>query len=122
MTEAAAEADLRECERRLTTALAAHDIGVLSRIYAPDYVFTSAQGETWGRDRAMEEITDPELIVDRISIEIERIDAATGTVAGRSEVAAHIGPRDLSGVFRFWHTWRKSPDGWQLVAGRTTRD
>ncbi len=113
---------LRECEQLLASAITRRDITTLERLFAPRYVFTSAHGETWGRDRAMAEFTDPAFAAQSILVEVEDV-ASSGesyVVTGRSQVAAQIGLRDLSGTFHFSHTWRHSQNGWQLTAGRTS--
>ncbi len=106
----------------LSSALRARDVDALSRLLAADYVFTSAQGETWGRDRAMADLTDPQLSVALIAVDVDGVVALgeVGVVTGRSEVDGHIGERSISGVFRFTHVWRRREGEWEIVAGHTS--
>jgi ketosteroid isomerase-like protein len=116
------ELELREQEQVLAPALEGRDVDALSRLLAPDYVFTSAQGETWRRDRAMADFADPRLRVGHIRVDVDRVIALgeAGLVTGRSEVEGNIGKHSLSGVFRFTHVWRRSGGPWQIVAGHTS--
>jgi ketosteroid isomerase-like protein len=117
------EADVREQERLLASALNARDVGVLSRLFASDYVFTSASGQTWGRDRAIADCADPRLSVERLELDVERVIvlAEAAVVVGRSEVKGSIGDESLSGAFRFTHVWRREDGRWQIVAGHTSQ-
>jgi ketosteroid isomerase-like protein len=116
------ELELRRQEQALASALRARDVDALSRLLAEDYVFTSAQGETWGRDRAIADLTDPRASVTGIRVEVERVVALgeAGVVTGRAEVQGYIGGHALSGVFRFTHVWRRWGGDWQIVAGHTS--
>ncbi len=98
------------------------DVVALGRLLAPDYQFTTAGRQTWGRDRAMAEFNDPDFSAESIVIEVERVvpSGEDWIVTGRSPVCAHIGQTDLSGDYRFSHTWRLSQEGWQGVEGRTS--
>ena len=117
------DVELKRQEEALATALAAGDGDTLSRLLAADYVFTSATGETWGRDRALADVADPAFCAARVTSEVERVVSGSDValVTGRSFVEAHVGERSLSGVFRFAHVWRQSAGGWQLAAGHTSR-
>jgi ketosteroid isomerase-like protein len=114
--------ELRSQEQVLASALRARDVDALSRLLAADYVFTSAKGETWGRDRAVADFIDPRLSVAHIAVDVDRVVALgeVGVVTGRSEVEAHIGEHSLSGVFRFTHVWWRCEGGWQIVGGHTS--
>jgi ketosteroid isomerase-like protein len=116
------EFELRAQEQVLASALRARDVDALSRLLAKDYVFTSAQGETWGRDRAIADFTDPRGRVAHIRVDVDRVVALgeAAVVTGRSEVKGHIGEHSLSGVFRFTHVWRWWDGDWQIVAGHTS--
>lgn len=107
----------------MTSALELRDVRALSGLFADDYVFTSAQGETWGRDRAIVDVTDPRLDIRHLRVDLERIvplgDAAF--VTSRSEVDGRVGEEVVSGIFRFTHAWRWRGCRWQLVAGHTSR-
>jgi ketosteroid isomerase-like protein len=114
--------ELRGQEQVLASALKACDVDALSRLLAATYVFTSAQGETWGRDRAMADLTDPQSSVAQVAVVVERVlpVGEVGVVIGRSMVEGQIGERSVSGVFRFTHVWRRRDDQWEIVAGHTS--
>ncbi len=123
MADAAAlDRELREQEQALAAVLRARDVEALSRLLAVGYVFTSGTGETWGRDRAVADLSDPRSTVAGLVIVVENVLALgeVGVVTGRSIVEGHVGEDSISGAFRFTHVWRRRDDRWELVAGHTS--
>ena len=123
----AIETDRMECELRgeeevLASALRARDVGAFSRLLAQGYVFTSAKGETWGRDRAITDVSDPQLRIAPLAIVVEHVVplGEVGVVTGRSKVEGHIGERSISGAFRFTHVWRRYNEQREIAAGDTS--
>lgn len=121
MSEPLTEGEIRAAEQILVSALVRRDLTVLERLFAPDYVFTSAIGETWSRARALADCADPDCRVAQITVDVETVvcSGETCEATGTSDVSGRTGERDLSGRFRFSHTWRRRKGGWELVAGHT---
>jgi len=115
--------ELRDLERRLAAAMKSRDLETLGGFLALEYVFVGESGETWGRNRAMMEFANPAYRAEDIVIEVENIvpSGEAYVVSGRSKVAARLGDHDLSGMYRFKHTWRRSQGFWQLLEVRTSR-
>lgn len=117
------DSELKRQEQLLASVLSAGDADALDQILASDYLFTSAQGETWGRDRAIADVTAAAFRVNHLAVQVERVIgwSNVAVVVGRAEVQGQVGAQQLSGGFRFTHVWRRGEGGWQLVAGHTSR-
>jgi hypothetical protein len=116
------EGELRAQEIRLLTAMQDRDVGVLSRLFDREYVCSSGFGEVWGRDRALQDVTDPDTWLEQLEVEIDRIIplANAGVVTGRSCVAGRVAGVPISGVYRFTRVWRRTQDEWTILATHTS--
>lgn len=116
------EADLRAQESRLLTAMLQNDATVLSSLFDREYVFTSAGGAVWDRDKALQDFADPTYSVGKLDVELERVIPLTdaGVVVGRSRVAGRVRGVSVSGVYRFTRVWRRNGDRWTILATHTS--
>jgi ketosteroid isomerase-like protein len=116
------DAALRAAEQELLSAVRSRNLARLSRLFAPEYVFTSGSGQTWGRDHALGEFDSPDLCITKLAVEVDKViqlrDA--GVVTGRSHVEGRIGATSISGIYRFTRVWRRSWGRWVIVATHTS--
>lgn len=117
-----AEGELRAQEARLLAAMRERDFGVLSRLFDREYVCTSGSGEVWGRNRALQDLADPETSLERLEVELDRVIplADAGVVTGRSCVVGRAGGVSVSGVYRFTRVWRRAQGEWTILATHTS--
>ena len=113
---------LKDHEQVLASILRSADADALDQVLAKDYWFTGAKGESWGRERAIAEVSDPTFSVGHIAVRVDKVIAWSdvGVVVGRSEVQGRVGTQLLSGMFCFTHVWRRCEGRWQLVAGHAS--
>jgi hypothetical protein len=97
-------------------------VAVLSRLFDREYVCTSGSGEVWGRDRALQDLADPEISLERLEVELERVIplADAGVVTGRSCVVGRAGGAAVSGLYTFTRVWRRVQGEWAILATHTS--
>ncbi|MEW6363165.1 MAG: nuclear transport factor 2 family protein [Acidobacteriota bacterium] len=110
-------------ERELLSAMRSRDLPTLSRLLAREYVFTSGDGEVWGREHALSDFTRVDFCLTKLDVEVDRIILLRGgaVVTGRSEVDGKVGGRSISGCYRFTRVWKRTGRRWVIVATHTSR-
>lgn len=117
------EAQIRNCEARLYTAMLASDIAELDALLADDLLFAGPTGELATKAMDLElhrtgstkfhELTPKEL---EVRVWSEQFALASARIFLRGTFLGEA----FAGDYRYTRIWRKGPQGWQIVGGSVT--
>jgi ketosteroid isomerase-like protein len=121
------EPELLELYHRWARAVAERDRGALESLFAPDYAYTSPEGERLTREQILDaemEVPPPGLPFTAFAVQrvAEDVVVARGRHTLKGELPAHlVRPELLEQVRRgveiaFTSVWRRSADGWRVVS------
>jgi len=116
------EQQIFKAENDLFAAILNKNLALLDNLYDEDYVFTSTQGEIWGKEKALADFADPRLSIEGLSVsELEVVVRQdTAVVTGFAHVEGREGDNPLTGKYRFTRTWRFSDSNWRVIAVQTS--
>ena len=99
------------------------DISALNRLFDDDYVFTGSRGETWGKEKALEDFRRPDFSLEYLrTSELEVIvRQGVSIVTGISHVGGKEGDKAITGEYRFTRIWCMIDSDWRIVATHTSR-
>ena len=121
MTTARTE-ELTKLNQQWTDAYASGDAEFLERILSDDYVDTFPDGTVLDKKSEIEAVKSGAVAFTETPAELSvRVYGDAAVIAGRSTIDARLKGQNVSGEFRFTHTWIKRGDGWQVVASQVTR-
>ena len=112
-----AESDLLRLEREWSEALPQEDVGVLGRILADDYTFTTIVGNVITKASYMEKSEDNHLLSLKTDDAKVRVYGDAAVITGRITVEL-INRTDVA---RYTNVYAKRRGRWQLVATQFTR-
>ena len=117
------EAQIRNCEARLYTAMLASDMAELDALLADDLLFAGPTGELATKAMDLElhrtgstkfhELTPKEL---EVRVWSEQFALASARIFLRGTFLGEA----FAGNHRYTRIWRKGPQGWQIVGGSVT--
>jgi ketosteroid isomerase-like protein len=117
------EAVLAAAQRR-SEALVHKDVEALLALLHPDFVYVNASGQVLDRDQYLDLYVRPvEVRWVSQSIEEPRIAEAAGAAVLTCLVrdVARYYDQEMNETFRSTLTWIRTDDGWQCLAGHTSR-
>ena len=114
---------LRAAEAALRQAQLESDVGVLDRLIDETLVFTGPDGALYGKQddldahrRGMIRITRLEPSEERVL----RLGADVAVIVVRMEMTGTFRGEPFAGPSRYTRVWRRTPDGWRVVAGHVS--
>jgi uncharacterized protein (TIGR02246 family) len=121
-TENVAQA-IRQLVSERDQAIQRGDVAAIDRIYADDYVTTSASGLVRTKAQVIEDFKSGALKIESItSDEINvRAHGETAIVTGRMTIKGQDKGRDISGQNRFTQVYLRRNGRWQIVAFHYSR-
>lgn len=127
MSSSASNENVEQAIRQLITqrdhAIQIGDTASIDRLYANDYISTSAVGVIRTKAEVMDDFKSGALKVSSISsdqVEV-RVHGDTAVATGRSTVNGTDKGRDMKGENRFTQVWVKRDGQWQIAAFHLSR-
>ena len=121
--DAAPEQEVRQAIKKYREALLQRDASALEQIWADDYTFTNAAGETHSKAQRLANLKSGATSLDSISQEEEmkvRVHGNVAVATGRVTIKGQYSGKQASGQYQSINVWVKGPAGWQLVANQLT--
>lgn len=117
------EREIRALQHELNEALASGDTATLDRIWADDWVFTSAVGMVGTKAEIMENIRSGALVYKPVANEDvqARMYGKAAVMTGRLTVEGTLMGQDIGGTFRYTDVFIKRGGRWQVVAEQSTQ-
>jgi ketosteroid isomerase-like protein len=116
------EQELIKLENEWADAWVKRDVAFFDRIIADDYTWTSSEGIVWTKAQDLALVkSGKDVITSWVLAEMKvRVYGDAAVVTGRSTVKETYKGEDVSGQYRWTHTWVKRAGRWQCVAGHSS--
>jgi ketosteroid isomerase-like protein len=113
---------LIKLENEWADAWVKRDVAFFDRIIADDYTWTSPEGIVWTKAQDLALVKSGEAVITSwVLAEMKvRVYGDVAVVTGRSTVKETYKGEDVSGQYRWTHTWVKRAGRWQCVAGHSS--
>jgi len=113
---------IEQLEQERTQALLTGDVGKLDTLYANDFFYNRAGGDSLTKAAFLAVFTSGDIKVRRsvredVSI---RLYGDTAVVTGIQHIEANLKGQDTKINLRYLHVWIKGSGGWKLVARQAT--
>ncbi|MFB3852237.1 MAG: SgcJ/EcaC family oxidoreductase [Vicinamibacterales bacterium] len=123
LSEAAAEAEVKELGERWMKAMMDRDPATLEEIYADDYTFVDPTGKLMSREDDINDVRSGKLKFeshDQSNVRT-RVYGDTAVVTGISNVKGTYEGEDISGRYRWTDTYVRQNGEWRVAASQVTR-
>jgi ketosteroid isomerase-like protein len=117
------EQQVRQMIEKYRAALLRRDIPALEQIWADDYVFVNASGETFSKAQRLANLKSGATTLESINEEENltvRVYQNSAVATSRVRIKGQYSGQPTSGQYRSTHVWVKGSTGWQLVANQLT--
>lgn len=113
---------LLACEAALRTAQLEGDVAALERLLDDALVFTGSDGAVYGKTEDLDAHRRGWVRITRLEPSEERVERYGGVavVSVRMEMAGSWQGVPFEGPFRYMRVWRRTGDGWRIVAGHVS--
>lgn len=113
---------LRASETALRAAQLAGDVGALDRLLDDALVFTGPDGAVYGKADDLDAHREGWVSIGRLEPSDERIQqyGSVAVVSVRMDMAGSWQGQPFEGPFRYTRVWRRTADGWRIVAGHVS--
>jgi len=113
---------IEQLEQERTQALLTGDVGKLDTLYANDFFYNRAGGDSLTKAAFLAGFTSGEVKVRRsVREEVSiRLYGDTAVVTGIQHIEANLKGQDTKINLRYLHVWIKGSGGWKLVARQAT--
>lgn len=113
---------LRASETALRAAQLAGDVGALDRLLDDALVFTGPDGAVYGKADDLDAHREGWVSISRLEPSDERIQqyGSVAVVSVRMDMAGSWQGQPFEGPFRYTRVWRRTADGWRIVAGHVS--
>jgi len=116
------EQELIKLENEWADAWVKSDVAFFDRIIADDYTWTAPWGEVWTKAQDLALVKSGKVVITSwVLAEMKvRVYGDAAVVTGRSTIKETYKGEDVSGQYRWTHTWVKRAGRWQCVAGHSS--
>jgi ketosteroid isomerase-like protein len=113
---------LRASETALRAAQLAGDVGALDRLLDDALMFTGPDGAVYGKTDDLDAHREGWVRISRLQPSDERIQqyGTVAVVSVRMDMAGSWQGQPFEGPFRYTRVWRRTDDGWRIVAGHVS--
>jgi ketosteroid isomerase-like protein len=122
-TVAAASADdIEQLEQKRSQAIIDGDMGTLDALYASEFFYNRAGGDTMSKSAYFGFLTSGDIKVRRVRREEVTIEVYgdTAVVTAVQHIDVNLKGQDTKVNLRYLHVWVNGPGGWKLVARQAT--
>jgi ketosteroid isomerase-like protein len=114
--------DIERLEQQRTQALLAGDIAALDVLYANEFFYNRAGGDSMTKSDFFAFFTSGDAKLRRLVVEGMniRVYGDTAVVTGIQHIDVNLKGEDRKIDLRYLHVWVKGPSGWKLVARQAT--
>lgn len=116
------DATLRACETTLRSAQLASDVAALERLLDDALMFTGPDGAVYGKADDLQAHREGWVRITRLEAGEERVQhfGSLAVVSVRMEMAGSWKGQPFEGPSRYTRVWRRTEDGWRIVAGHVS--
>jgi len=116
------EQELIKLENEWGDAWVKRDVAFFDRIIADDYTWTSPEGIVWTKAQDLALVKSGDVVITSwVLAEMKvRVYGDAAVVTGRSSVKETYKGEDVSGQYRWTHTWVKRAGRWRCVTGHSS--
>lgn len=116
------EQELIKLENEWADAWVKSDVAFFDRIIADDYTWTSPEGIAWTKAQDLALVKSGKVVIASwVLAEMKaRVYGDAAVVTGLGTVKETYKGEDVSGQYRWTHTWVKRAGRWQCVAGHSS--
>jgi len=114
--------DIERLELQRTQAIVNGDMGTLDVLYANEFFYNRAGGDSMTKAAFFAFATSGDVKVRRLVVEGMniRVYGDTAVVTGIQHIDVNLKGEDRKIDLRYLHVWVKGPGGWKLVARQAT--
>ncbi len=114
--------DIERLELQRTQAIVNGDMGTLDVLYANEFFYNRAGGDSMTKADFFAFATSGDVKVRRLVVEGMniRVYGDTAVVTGIQHIDVNLKGEDRKIDLRYLHVWVKGPGGWKLVARQAT--
>jgi ketosteroid isomerase-like protein len=113
---------IEQLEQQRTQAIVNGDIATLDALYANEWFYNRAGGDSMTKSEYLPMFASGEIKVRRLVVEgmTIRVYGDTAVVTGMQHIDVNLKGEDRKVDLRYLHVWVKGSGGWKLVARQAT--